>query len=260
MNNHYHYPDFLKFSICSILFILTFSSLCPPSAAQLEEEMKILRMFYKEKELVVSPTRHPKPISQVAENITVITAKEIERMNAHSVAEVLNRIPGLFINFNQDFGALSLIHCQGSEQRHVLVLLDGVPWNFLASAAAETNSIPVGIIERIEVIKGPASVLYGTDALGGVINIITRKLAESRQVDYTFSYGSYDTYQHRLRAGGASGPLSFYATADKRQSDGHLPNAAYDGRDFTAQAGYEITDQVQARTDQAGPRFDAAHR
>ena len=62
-------------------------------------------------------------------------------MNAHTVAEVLNRIPGLFVNFSQDFGAASLIQTQGSEERHVLVLVDDVPWNFLSSGAAETNSI-----------------------------------------------------------------------------------------------------------------------
>ncbi|MBA4395604.1 MAG: TonB-dependent receptor, partial [Desulfobacca sp.] len=138
--------------------------------------MEVLRLFYKEKDLVVSATRHPKPISQVAENITVVTAKEIEEMNAHTVAEVLNRIPGLFVVFSQgigSFGSTSLLQIQGSEERHVLVQVDGITWNFLNSGAAETNSIPVGIIERIEVIKGPASSAWGS-ALGGVVNIITK--------------------------------------------------------------------------------------
>src|SRR4030042_6964281 len=88
---------------------------CPSSFAQSEEEMQVLQMFYKEKDLVVSATRNPKPISQVAENITVITAQDIENMNAHTVADVLNRIPGLFITYNQDFGAPSLLLSQGSE-------------------------------------------------------------------------------------------------------------------------------------------------
>ena len=127
-----------------------------------------------------------------------------------------------------------------------MVLVDGRPVKMGLFGCTVTHSLPLNNVERIEVVRGPASVLYGSDALGGVINIITRKLAESQQVDYTFSYGSHDTYQHRLRAGGSNGPLSFYATADKRQSNGHLPNMAYDGRDFTAQAGYQITDHVEA--------------
>jgi vitamin B12 transporter len=163
---------FLKIGTFLFSFVLSIVYLCHTGGAQSEEEMKILRMFYREKDLVVSPTRHAKSVSQVAENITVVTVREIEVMNAHTVAEVLNRIPGLFVNFSQDFGAASLIQTQGSEERHVLVLVDDVPWNFLNSGAAETNSIPVGIIERIEVIKGPASSAWGS-SLGGVINIIT---------------------------------------------------------------------------------------
>ena len=73
-------------------------------AERLQEEMQTLRMFYLEKDLVVSHTRHHKPINQVAEKISVITAEEIEAMNARTVAKVLNRVAGVFVNFNQDYG------------------------------------------------------------------------------------------------------------------------------------------------------------
>jgi len=100
-------------------------------------------------------------------------------MNAHTVAELLNRVPGIFVNFHQDFGATSFFHIQGSDPRHVLVLLDGISWKFLSSGSVETNSIPVGIIERIEIIKGPASSAWGS-SLGGIINIITRHRLRAR--------------------------------------------------------------------------------
>ena len=122
----------------SVFFIVLCWALLPePSLAQIDEEMDLLRMYYREEELVVSATRNPKPISQVAENMTVVTADQIEAMNAHTVAEVLNRVPGTFISFNQDFGAGSLFKMQGSNDRHVLVLVDGVSWNFLNSVAAD---------------------------------------------------------------------------------------------------------------------------
>ncbi len=186
-------------------------------------------MFYEEKDLVVSPTRHPKPISQVAENITVITAREIEEMNAHTVAEVLNRVPGLFINFNQDFGATSLIQTQGSEERHVLVLVDDVPWNFLASGAAETNSIPVGIIERIEVIKGPASSTWGS-SLGGVINIITNPAGIAKRPTGSIrgSYGEKDTQDYRAEVSGSAGPVGYYVFAGRQKSDGLMSSRYFD--------------------------------
>ncbi|HPD61119.1 MAG TPA: TonB-dependent receptor [Thermodesulfobacteriota bacterium] len=190
--------------------------------------MQVLQMFYKEKDLVVSATRNLKPVSQVAENMTVITAKEIENMNAHTVADVLNRIPGLFINYNQDFGAPSLLLIQGSEERHVLVVVDGIKWNFLNDGHAETNAIPVGIIERIEVIKGPASSSWGS-ALGGVINIITKDAGKTTRPSGSLSasYGERDTQDYKAQAAGLAGPVGYYLYAGHQESEG-----LRDGREF----------------------------
>ena len=199
---------FVKKSIVLLVVILTVAFFCRTSSAQMEEEMMVLEMFYKDKDLVVSSTRHAKPISQVAENITVITARDIERMNAHTVAEVLNRVPGVFVNFTQDFGAPSILQSQGSEDRHVLVLVDGVSWNFLADGAAQTASIPVGIIERIEIIKGPGSSVWGS-SLGGVINIITKSAGttESPSGTLSASWGEKNTQDYRGQVSGKAGPV-----------------------------------------------------
>jgi vitamin B12 transporter len=209
--------------VCFFVFfcILPLFLFCPPSFAQSEEEMQVLQMFYKEKDLVVSATRNAKPISQVAENVTVITARDIENMNAHTVADVLNRVPGLFINYNQDFGAPSLLLIQGSEERHVLVVVDGIKWNFLASGAAETNSIPVGIIERIEVIKGPASSSWGS-SLGGVVNIITKNAGNTTRPSGSLSasYGERETQDYKAQVAGLAGPMGYYLYAGRQDSDG----------------------------------------
>jgi Outer membrane cobalamin receptor protein len=183
--------------------------------------MQVLQMFYKEKDLVVSATRNPKPISQVAENMTVITAKDIENMNAHTVADVLNRIPGLFINYNKDFGAPSLLLIQGSEERHVLVVVDGIRWNFLSDGHAETNSIPVGIIERIEIIKGPASSSWGS-SLGGVVNIITKNAGNTTRPSGSLSasYGKRETQDYKAQVAGLAGPVGYYLYAGRQDSDG----------------------------------------
>ncbi len=217
--------------ILGVALFLVFSS-APAFAAQSEEERDLLRLFYNDKALVVSSTRHPKPISQVAENITVVTAGDIEAMNAHTVAEVLNRIPGVFINFGQgigSFGSASLIYIQGSEERHVLVMVDGVAWNFLNSGAAETNSIPVGIIERIEVIKGPASSAWGS-SLGGVVNIITKPAGTAVRPTGAVraSYGEKGTQDYRAEVSGTAGNAGYYLFAGKQKSDGQLPSRDFD--------------------------------
>ena len=206
-----------------IVFILAAAlpAFCETASAQYEEDLKILQMYYQEDELVISSSRFPKPISQVAENMTVITAKEIEAMNAHTVAEVLNRVPGLFVSSNQDFGATSFILIQGSDEWHVLIMLDGVPWNFIATGFAETNSIPVGIIQRIEVIKGPASSVWGS-SLGGVINIITKPTGTTLvpQGSLQASAGEKRTQDYRAQAAGKLGPAEYYVFAERKDSDG----------------------------------------
>ncbi|MFA7403913.1 MAG: TonB-dependent receptor plug domain-containing protein [Pelobacteraceae bacterium] len=127
-----------------------------------------LLMFWEEKELYVqTATRSEKPITQVAENMTVITAKEIEAMNANTISEVLARVPGVFVDFSSnEYMSSAQLHIQGSESRHVTVLLDGMPVNLISGGNAETNFIPLRIVERIEIIKGAASSAWGS-ALGG---------------------------------------------------------------------------------------------
>ncbi len=235
-------PLILQF--CIILFIIV---LCSPATAQTPEEMTVLALFYEEKDLVVTPTRYPKPVSQVAENITVITAKEIQAMNAHTVAEVLNRVPGLFVNFSQDFGAASMLHVQGSEPRHMLVLLDGVPWTSLSEGSAETNSIPVGIIDRIEIIKGPASSAWGS-SLGGVVNILTRPPGDTERPAGSIraSYGKAHTQDYRARISGRAGPVGYYVYAGRQKSDGLRDSRYFDTHTLYAKCTLAISDYVEA--------------
>ena len=182
-----------------------------------------LSMFWDDKELYVqTATRSDKPINQVAENMTVITAKEIKVMNANSVAEVLARVPGLFVNFQgQDYNSTSLLRIQGSEERHVTVLLDGMPVNYLSGGSAETAFIPIRIVERIEIIKGAASSSWGS-ALGGVVNIITRDTGDNTTPDgmLSASYGEANSRNTDGELRGSNGPLGYYLYAGQQASDG----------------------------------------
>jgi vitamin B12 transporter len=198
---------------------------------QSTEEMQVLGLFFPPNDLVVSATRYPKPISKVAENMSIIDAAEIRNMNAHTVSEVLSRIPGIFVSFNQDFGAIASLTTQGSEDRHALVLLDGIRWNFLAGGNAETNSIPVGIIERIEIIRGPASSAWGS-ALGGVVNIITRPAGNQSRPSGTVSaaVGESGTLDYNGQMAGKMGPVGYYLYAGKQESNGLWHNMDYENR------------------------------
>ena len=182
-----------------------------------------LLMFWDEKELYVqTATRSEKPITQVAENMTVITAKDIEAMNANSVAEILARVPGLFVDYQgQDFVTTTLLRIQGSEERHVTVLLDGMPINYLSGGSAETSFIPVRIIERIEIIKGAASSAWGS-ALGGIVNIITRSTGDNAVPNgmYGVSWGEANSRNGEAELRGKNGPVGYYLYAGQQGSDG----------------------------------------
>jgi vitamin B12 transporter len=236
--------NLLKKYLPSIFFMLLFfASTC---WCQSKEEMQFLGMFYEDKDLVISSTRNEKNISQVAENITVITTKDIDAINAHTVAEALSMVPGVFVNSNRDFGSSSLITIQGSEERHVLVLVDSVPWNFLSSGSAETSSIPVGIIDRIEIIKGPASSAWGS-SLGGVINIITKKTGTAERPSGTISaaYGKNDSRDYRAEISGMSGTVGYYIYAGDQGSNGLMTSRYFNNKSLYSKIDVPVSEKVE---------------
>ncbi len=221
---------------------------CQNSSPGSGKDMEVLRMFFEEKDLFTSVTRTPKPTSQIAENVTIVTAKEIEAMNAHTVAEVLNRVPGLFVNFHEGTGTIgstSLLHMQGSEDRHVLVLVDGIPWNSMSGGTAETNTIPVGIIKRIEIIKGPASSSWGS-ALGGVVHIITKSPGYARGPDgkVRTSWGEHETQDHRAEISGREGRLGYYLYGGRQSSDGTDKYRDFERNSFYSRFSFPVTGRV----------------
>ena len=193
--------------------------------------MQALRLFYNENELVVTATRHPKPVSQVAENITIISSDEIDAMNAHTVADILDKIPGLFLSNNRDFGAYALINLQGSEPRHTLVLVDDIPWNSISERSSETITTPVGIIDRIEIIKGPASSAWGS-SLGGVINIITKTVGDTEKTNGSIyaSYGKSNSQDYQADLSGKIGKTGYYLYAGALDSDGLIRSRYADNK------------------------------
>lgn len=228
------------------LFISIILSISITCFGQSEEEMQSLRLFYNEKDLVVTATRHPKPITQVAENITVITSDDIEAMNAHSVAEVLDRVPGLFLSTNRDFGAFSLLNMQGSEPRHTLVLVDDIPWNLTSEGSAETVTVPVGIIERIEIIKGPASSAWGS-SLGGVVNIITKSTGTSSKPGGSIyaSYGKKNSQDYRAALYGKIGKAGYYLYGGTQDSDGLVQSRFSDNKHFYSKIEFPFSENIK---------------
>lgn len=212
----------------SIVFVLL-----PLSMAQADNEKTDLGMFFKEEELVVSPTRHPKQISYVAENMTVITSQEIELMNAHTLSDVLNTVNGVQVFLTGGPGSMATALIQGAEQRHVTVFIDGVTVNNLFENVAEVGAMPVQNIDRIEIIKGPASSSWGS-ALGGIINVITKSGHNDKKIGglISGSYGQKNTGDYRAEVYGSAGNITYYLNGSLLNSDGFRPNNDFSGNNL----------------------------
>jgi vitamin B12 transporter len=124
---------------------------------------------------VVTATRTESRADAVLSDVTVITREEIEKGTGRTVAELLSRVAGVQMTGNGGLGKNSGVFIRGTGSTHVLLLVDGVRVGSATSGQANFDNIPIESIERIEVLKGPASALYGSDAVGGVIQIFTRQ-------------------------------------------------------------------------------------
>jgi len=204
------------------MFLLSFlaASFAGPLWAADGDEM--LKLYFDESEMVKTATRSTKPIRQIAENVTIITAEEIAEMRAHTLSEVLERQPGVSVMFfSHDFLSDDFIRLMGTREHHVLVLLDGARINLNSGGHAITNFIPLGIIKRIEIIKGAASSTWGS-ALGGVINIITKDGGKSTTPigSVNASYGEGQSRELSADVAGSAVGLRYYLYGGNIDSKG----------------------------------------
>ncbi|HEJ83631.1 MAG TPA: TonB-dependent receptor, partial [Desulfobacteraceae bacterium] len=166
-----------------------------------------------------------------------------------TVAEVLNRVTGIFVDGSaMDFGSRSSFHIQGSGYDHVLVLLDGMRWGYVSYDYPETNTIPVQIIKRIEVIKGPASSTWGS-SLGGVVNIITKETGSTAKPQGILSgtYGEHSTSDLRVDAAGLAGPVGYYLYAGRQESDGIRDTRFFDSQNFYGKLSLPLPKDMELR-------------
>ena len=205
-------------------------------------DMAESRAFVELEEVVVSATRVQTPKQDVAANITVITAEDMEKMPASSAAEVLQYIPGVYVEFNGGLGSdASGIRIQGSEIRHVAIFQDNVPLNQLANPMTDLSYIPVDAIDRIEIYKGAASSAWGS-SLGGVINIITKdpELKKPFGADVRTSYGEYETSKSRGTVSGTKDRFGYLLSLTHEKSDGFIRNTQYQQDAVYAKINYDV--------------------
>ncbi|MHA6638795.1 TonB-dependent vitamin B12 receptor [Stutzerimonas frequens] len=155
---------------------------------------------------VVTATRTAQTAQQSLAAVTVIDRERIERSQANSLPELLKQVPGVSLANNGGPGKSTSLFMRGTESDHVLVMIDGIKIGSVTGGGAALQDLPLELIERIEVVRGPRSSLYGSEAIGGVIQIFTRK-GQGQGVKPFFSagYGTHDTYTGSAGVSGGDG-------------------------------------------------------
>jgi vitamin B12 transporter len=173
-------------------------------------------------EINITANRSPTAIQRTGSAVTVIRAEEITRTSSFSVADILKQVPGVDVSETGNPGSVGTIRVRGANAGQTLVLLDGIRINDPSGPSGEFDSslIAPGIIDRIEVLRGPQSALYGSDAIGGVVNIITKKGQGAPSRSMRFEGGSYGSASVTGSVAGSSGPWSYAFSGLGQTSEG----------------------------------------
>jgi len=206
------FTGFLAVSVLMASFITAGFAVC--------EEADVTKL----QAVVVTATGTEISADKVGGNsVTVITAKDIEAMKPSSVADILKGVPGLDVAANGGPGTNTSVFLRGADSKNTLILVDGVMLNDPSSAnrSAELSNLTVDNIERVEVVKGPMSVMYGSNATSGVVNIITKKGKGPFACFADLSGGSYGTVKAAAGVSGAAKLLNYALTVSGIHSDGY---------------------------------------
>ncbi len=179
-------------------------------------------LYYKLNDIVITATKTPTRFLEIANSISTIDSVQIANSNVSNLFDLLKHETGLSFTRQGGNGTLSNLYIRGSNSSHTLVLIDGVEMNLTndPSGVYDFSALPIDNIERVEVLRGPQSTLYGSDALAGVINIITKKGFGAPKFSLLTQGGSYNTYKGTLGLSGSFNQFNYSASVSRAGSDG----------------------------------------
>lgn len=220
-------------------------------------------------EVVVTGTRHQTDVRHLSQTVSVVNRNKLERAMQPSLLPVLTeQIPGLFVTSRGVMGygvsggaagGISLRGLSGGNAR-LMVLIDGHPQYAGIFGHPIADAYQTLLADRVEVLRGPASVLYGSNAMGGVINIVTRRMHEDGvRTNLHAGYGSYGTLETELTNRIRKGRFSSVISGSYNRTDGHRDDMTFEQYGGYAKLGYELTDNWNVRGDVNVTHFNASY-
>jgi len=216
----------------SVFFVLLFLIIPIRHAGAVEPETVSQELD----EVVVTASRVEEKVKEVPVTTNIVTKDEVEDVKFRNPAEILNRLPG---TYTHDFGGESELTSirvpTHFTNGYTMVLVDGVPTTgYGTGSSGQISELNNRNIERIEVVKGPASALYGSNAIGGIINIITKDPSPEPEVNLWGEYGEYDQYRTGIYASGSGRKVSYFVDLNYKDSEGWRDHSAVEKKVGTA--------------------------
>jgi len=196
-------------------------------------------------EVVVTATRDTEEVRKVPASVSVITAEEISKSGATSIVEVLDKLEGIHFRTFSGNPSQSQIDMRGFGENsfgRALILLDGKRLNRPDMASVSWLQLPISAIERIEVVRGSSSVLYGDSSIGGTIHVITKRGAEKPEINVDVIAGSYGFHDERVGINGSCGKLTYAFNGENQKTFGYRERSKFSSRGAGMDLGYDASD------------------
>ena len=194
----------------ALLFAWLFLTVAPASA---EENVQL-------DEIVVTANRIAEPVAETTSSVTLITQDDIEKMHVEFLPDVFRKIPGLHVVQSGGTGTVASVLLRGGSSSQTLVLIDGIRVNSTTTGSFDFSGVSASDIERIEIVKGPQSTVYGSDAMAGVISIITKKGRGKVRTNVSIEAGSNGTINPTATLAGIHKTVDYRFTGTYFQTDG----------------------------------------
>ena len=199
--------------------------------------------MYISEGVVVTASRYGDDISDISASVSVIDEKDIKFMNSYVAPDLLSGVPGVEVMKTGNFGRADVvIRGIGNNGRKLGFLVDGRPEKMAIYGCAVTHTFPLHNVKKIEVVKGPLSSLYGSGAMGGVVNILTMQPSGENSLNFECDYGSFNTYNLTGSFEESFSNLDFLATVQKSSSDGYQENSASNTDAYQGNLVYNINE------------------
>jgi vitamin B12 transporter len=202
-----------------------------------------------EQSIVVTATRTEAPLSQVGSSTTVIRGDELAQAGIDTMADALRKVAGLAITQNGADGQLTSLFIRGGESDYAKVLIDGIPINDPGGSFNFSN-LSVSSIDRIEIVRGPQSALFGSDAMAGVVQVFTRR-GNSEGLNplphFSVEGGSFATFRYEAALGGKNDRFDYSADFSRIDTDNHVRNGSFNDATASLNLGFRPSAGTQIR-------------